>query len=74
MVCNCGLLMIALMPAGGGTFLTAKKVPKECGIGEGLGDALPRTKRPSPIYPTCALTMAVKRFRLLTKSITNSFA
>ena len=32
----------------------AKKVTKEGGIGEGLSDALPRTNRPSPMYPSCA--------------------
>ena len=28
----------------------AKKVTKECGIGEALSSALPRRKTPSPMY------------------------
>ena len=40
-----------------GTFLFRQESTQRGGIGEGLSDALPRTNRPSPMYPTCALSM-----------------
>ena len=42
---------------------SAKKVPKECGIGEALSVVLPPPQAPSPMYPTRALfTLIVRCF------------